>query len=254
MLGLALAIDKAASFSAIASFTPASLSPAVWYDPSDLTTLFQDTAGTTPITTAGQGVARINDKSGNGLHLTQATAANAPTYQVDGNGKPYLLFDGVNDYLSSASSVAGNTQSIVTAVAATSTTAGATLLNMDVSSTDRLLIRALNIAAGFIGGWNNGTTTTGKSATGSPTPNVLTVEVDKTAPSVGLRANAVASSTVASGATPGATLGTFLGSSNGTALFFAGNFYGLVQLARAFAGTERASLETYLGAKCGVAL
>jgi len=35
----------------------------VWYDPSDLTTLFQDTAGTTPVTTAGQTVALMLDKS-----------------------------------------------------------------------------------------------------------------------------------------------------------------------------------------------
>ena len=30
--------------------------PGVWYDPSDLTTLFQDAAGTTPVTAAGQPV------------------------------------------------------------------------------------------------------------------------------------------------------------------------------------------------------
>lgn len=45
-------------------------------------TLFQDTAGTTPVTTAGQTVARINDKSGRGNHATQATAASRPTYGV----------------------------------------------------------------------------------------------------------------------------------------------------------------------------
>jgi lysophospholipase L1-like esterase len=37
-----------------------------WYDPSDLSTMFQDSAGTTPVTAAGQNVLRINDKSGNG--------------------------------------------------------------------------------------------------------------------------------------------------------------------------------------------
>jgi hypothetical protein len=34
-----------------------------WYDPSDLTTLFQDTAGTTPVTTTGQSVGLMLDKS-----------------------------------------------------------------------------------------------------------------------------------------------------------------------------------------------
>lgn len=35
----------------------------VWYDPSDLTTLFQDAAGTTPVTAAGQPVGLVLDKS-----------------------------------------------------------------------------------------------------------------------------------------------------------------------------------------------
>jgi hypothetical protein len=54
----------------------------VWYDPSDLSTLFTDTAGTTPVTAAGDAVARINDKSGRGNHATQATLAARPIYAV----------------------------------------------------------------------------------------------------------------------------------------------------------------------------
>ena len=54
----------------------------VWYDPSDLTTLFQDSAGTTPVTAAGQPVGRMLDKSGRGNHATQATSAQRPTYGI----------------------------------------------------------------------------------------------------------------------------------------------------------------------------
>lgn len=50
-----------------AAFSPSTLfalnEPGVWYDPSDLTTMFQDTAGTTPVTTPGQTVALALDKS-----------------------------------------------------------------------------------------------------------------------------------------------------------------------------------------------
>jgi len=73
--------------------------PGIWLDPSDLTTLFQDSAGTTPVTAAGQPVGRVLDKSGNGNHATQATAASRPTYQVDASGRGYLSFDGVDDFL-----------------------------------------------------------------------------------------------------------------------------------------------------------
>nr|DAL11090.1 MAG TPA_asm: hypothetical protein [Bacteriophage sp.] len=232
-VGMGVRIGLLAS-AAAAAYSPASLfaasEPGVWYDPSDLTTLFQDTAGTTPVTAAGQSVALVLDKSkglafgselasgswansgslpfnsfsssgsgfnatksvsgtqqqayigsfpvtvgmlyyleavvsGNtmtaffdistlttqrsnqfsipagsstvrgyfiptstqasanlrvitisastgsitvssvtlkqlaGNHATQATAASRPTYQVDGNGKPYLSFDGVDDFL-----------------------------------------------------------------------------------------------------------------------------------------------------------
>ena len=44
-----------------------------WYDPSDLTTLFQDAAGTTPVTAVEQRVGLMLDKSGRGNHAFQAT-------------------------------------------------------------------------------------------------------------------------------------------------------------------------------------
>jgi len=49
-----------------------------WYDPSDMTTLFQDSAGTTPVTSMEQPVGKMLDKSGRGNHATQPTAINRP--------------------------------------------------------------------------------------------------------------------------------------------------------------------------------
>lgn len=73
----------------------------VWYDPSDFSTMFQDAAGTTPVTAVGQPVGKINDKSGNGFYATQSTAASRPVLGLE-NGKYYLTFDGVDDWLSTA--------------------------------------------------------------------------------------------------------------------------------------------------------
>ncbi len=53
-----------------------------WYDPSDIATLFQDSAGTTPVTAVEQPVGRMLDKSGNLNHLLQATAAARPVYSA----------------------------------------------------------------------------------------------------------------------------------------------------------------------------
>ena len=61
-------------------FNPASLfiggKEGVWYDPSDLSTLFQDSTGLTPVTEPGQPVGLMLDKSGNGNHASQSVSLN----------------------------------------------------------------------------------------------------------------------------------------------------------------------------------
>lgn len=50
-----------------------------WLDLSDMSTLFQDAAGTIPVTAVEQPVGKIIDKSGNGNHATQSITASQPT-------------------------------------------------------------------------------------------------------------------------------------------------------------------------------
>jgi hypothetical protein len=71
------------------------------WTPRELTTaLWLDADSPSSITLNGATVSQWNDKSGNGRHATQATAANQPTYTANGlNGKPVLTFDGSNDEL-----------------------------------------------------------------------------------------------------------------------------------------------------------
>lgn len=57
----------------------------VWYDPSDITTLFQDAEGTIPVTTDGDPVGLMLDKSGNNNHATQTIESLKPAYRTDGN-------------------------------------------------------------------------------------------------------------------------------------------------------------------------
>lgn len=62
---ISLALTKV--YGGVAAFSPSSLfasgEQGVWYDPSDLSTMFQDSAGTTPVTADGQPVGLILDKS-----------------------------------------------------------------------------------------------------------------------------------------------------------------------------------------------
>tara|TARA_Y100000815_G_scaffold274502_1_gene308820 strand:- start:11204 stop:11968 length:765 start_codon:yes stop_codon:yes gene_type:complete len=87
-------------------FSPAALfasgEKGAWFDPSDLATLFQDAAGTIPVTAAGQSVALILDKSGNGNHASQSATARRPTLRQDTAGRHYLYLDGVDDFMQAA--------------------------------------------------------------------------------------------------------------------------------------------------------
>jgi len=84
----------------------------VFYDVSYLSTLFQDSAGTTPVTTAGQPVGLMLDNSGNNNHAAQATAAARPTYQT---GPARAALDKVDDRLSITVPVGGFTGTMVLA-------------------------------------------------------------------------------------------------------------------------------------------
>ena len=70
----------------------------VWFDPSDLSTLFQDAAGTIPVTSDGDPVGLMLDKSGNGYHASQSVSGSRPVYRTDGV-LHWLKFDLVDDEL-----------------------------------------------------------------------------------------------------------------------------------------------------------
>lgn len=55
------------------------------FDPSDMTTMYQDAAGTIPVTAVEQPVGKILDKSGNGYHATQYITASRPTLSARKN-------------------------------------------------------------------------------------------------------------------------------------------------------------------------
>lgn len=123
-------------------FNPLSLFAAgekgVWFDPTDISTLFQDAAGTIPVTAYGQKVGKILDKSGNGNHATQSNAALQPTYQIDNEGNPNLTFSGSYTQLATTPiNFTGTAQMMVAVglnVVGSASAAAAIELGSDVSS------------------------------------------------------------------------------------------------------------------------
>jgi hypothetical protein len=71
----------------------------LWLDAT--TGLFDATSGGNPVTTDGGSVARWEDQSGSGRHITQATSGDRPILKTSiQNSKNILRFDGSSQYLS----------------------------------------------------------------------------------------------------------------------------------------------------------
>lgn len=256
-------------FGARRGFNPSTLfalgEPGAWYDPSDLSTMFQDTAGTMPITAAGQSVARINDKSGRGNHATQTTAGARPTYQVDATGRGFLLFDGADDWLVTPTITPGTDKAQVFAGVRKLSDAATGVL-VETSAT------ADNNAGGFYlanlssGAWQP---QTGPAAARTYTPyflgaaprtSVLATVLDNAvigAGEVSLRENGQVRTGTAIVVGDGAS-GNFLayplyiGRRGGTSLPFNGRIYGLiVRFGANLTADQIARVETWMNGKTG---
>lgn len=94
-----------------------------WYDASDMSTMFQDAAGTIPAEINKQ-VALIKDKSGNGNHLSQGVLSYCPFLYKDADGKNYLFFDGTDDYMATPAFAWGSDNMIMSLLANIPTTSG----------------------------------------------------------------------------------------------------------------------------------
>ena len=220
-----------------------------WYDPSDSSTVWQDAAGTTPAT-VGDPVGRIDDKSGNGNHATQTTSAARPVLQSSG-GLYYLDFDGVDDYLTTATFASGAQAQPNTIALAAELATTANVMHVD-SEFGGLGGRHLyyNIGADLTLYTNTGVTYAGANDGSASTWVALFDGVSKY-----LRKNGIVQSPT-SGTTVGTNTwsGITMGSRNTGAQNSSSNFYSFVGVNRTLTAGEIADLETYLAAKSGVTL
>lgn len=92
-------LASGASASAATPFSPSDISDlSLWLDANDLSSLFQDSAKTTPVTANNDPVGAWADKSGNGRDATQATAGLRPTYLTGvANGLPGIKHENSSD-------------------------------------------------------------------------------------------------------------------------------------------------------------
>lgn len=222
------------------SFSPASLFAAgeqgYWLDPFDFSTMFQDTAGATPVTAVGQSVRRWLDKSGRGNHFTQSSTSNAPILQQDASGRYFLLFDGTDDWLQSGTITPGTDKVQVFAGVRKLSDAAAGVLvessvNAGLNNGTFFLFTPLD-ATGVYGWRSRGTINAGANGSGfsAPVTNILTGIGDISGDSAILRVNGNQVSINAADQGTGDFLAYphYIGRRAGTSLPFNGRIYQLI--------------------------
>lgn len=240
-LGLSLTGSSAAAFSPLSLF--ASAEKGVWYDPSDISTLWKDTAGTDPVTADGDAVARIDDKSGNAFHATQAVAGNRWIYRT-GSGNPYIdNSDG--DRFFDVPQIKASVSNWSMCVAVDHDPASVAYNYLFDSPTGRLIFVTLENGTNF--SYYDGTDFRGAAYTSGNAETRTWICANGTGK---VRANG---SDIATGlsytqrAISGAT--KFGCNTNGAGDFFRGICYGLVLVDRALTAAEITDVEAHLDAK-----
>ena len=219
------------------------------------------------LTTGGTGftgsIDDISVKLLAGTHASQATLAQRPTYQVDGTGRPYLSFDGVDDGMV--------TRTITPAIDKVQVFAGLRKLSdaaigvvfehSAVADTNNgaLNLRAPNsAAAASFAIYSRGTTTVAVGTTAStnaaPVTKVVSGILDISAPRIVIRLDGtqVATSVASQGTGNYLAYPLYIGRRGGTTLPFNGRIYSLITRFGANLTTQQiTSTETYVNGKTG---
>lgn len=241
-------------------FSPADLTLTGWWDPSDLSTMWQDTAGTTPVTADGDVVARIDDKSGNSRNFTQSTSGARPVYRTSG-GLHWLEFAGSGDWMINSATLAtlyGATtfNAVVSARADSITLSTTPLLAPAVLHGDEGAVTVGWAATSLIGTSNFDGSTDYTSVANTLGDDVVVYARHESGTLYLSRNSVFVDASVASGST------SDLGSNDKAVLFtnyaqdqfMNGRLYGAATTTTALTEQERIDLTVWMGEKAGLTI
>lgn len=250
-------------------FDPRSLFTAgeqgVWYDQSDLSTLFQDSAGTTPVTAVEQPVGLMLDKSGRGNHAFQPTAIDRPILRQDAQGNFYLAANGTNTWMqtNNIDFTATDKVTVFAGVRKLSDAVTGVMCELGASSAANngtFHFALPNVSgAGDYGFYSRGTSRQSAGTAAlfpSPISSVLTGIGDISGDITRLRVNGAqaAISTSDQGTGNFGNYPLYLFRRGGTTLPFNGNFYGLLIRGALTSDPQTIAMERWLAPKTGVTI
>lgn len=240
-----------------------------FYDPNDLSTMFQDAAGTVPVTGTGQLVGLIRDKSGRNNHAYQTTSAARPILRQNATtGAYYLEFDGSDDFLQTANIDFTSTDK-VSLFAGVRKLSDASQIITELSKDTNINYGSFYFVAGsdvdVIGYTSRMTGTIFSGGVGGaarsftyPAPDdaVLSVKYDISSDLSSMRRNGVngVDGIEDRGSGNFGNYPLYIGRRGGTTLPFDGHIYGLIGVSKLVSDDETAAIEKELAKRTGVTL
>lgn len=231
------------------------------YDPNDLTTMFQDAAGTIPVTGAGQPVGLIRDKSGRNNHAFQTNSASRPILRKNAATSAYYLeFDGLDDFYATNSINLTTTNKVALLTAARKVRESVQfecLLNFGAGATNGLFALMLSSAFTSSSFENRGTLTryAVSAPYAAPKSQVLTGIGDLQGNKTILRTSGlqtVVDTSLGGGNYSNSQL--FIGRRDGASQSARLDMYGLIGVSRLTTDNETAAIEKELAKRIGVTL
>lgn len=250
---------------AVPPFNPATIyaggRKGLWLDPSDFSTLFQDSGMTQPVTTVGQTVTKQLDKSGNGFTVTYTGC----TLAQDVNGAYYIAPNGTTSGGSTASIDFTTTDkiSVVAGVRTTTNAGNQAIVELSANSTTATGAFLMYMATGNRISFLRQTANVTLTASGRAPTNIAVVYTDlfdiagaTATDEVKMRANSAALSPTVTAAGPAGT-GNFgnyplyLFARNGSSLRLTGGMYGLILCDYTLTGDLLAGAEQWVSGRSG---
>ena len=234
-----------------------------FYDPNDLSTMYQDAAGAIPVTDVGQPVGLIRDKSGRNNHAFQTNSASRPILRKNAvTGANYLEFDGSDDFLQSNNIdfTATDKVSLFTGVRRLSD-AGVSIIaefstNSVLNTNSFYLVALSNSALQFNSRGSGNSATTSSQRFPAPAPVVISSVGDISGKVSKIRANSggYAVNVGDQGTGNYGNYPLYIGRRGGVALQFNGHIYGLIGIGKLVSDNEIVNIEKELAKRVGVTL